>query len=227
MRHTRGLLVTERSEAAVGAGLASPCAQALRNDERRQLPSSRQIRQDVIVHVRRVSGVGQVVIEAGVIAGYVIAWVARKARRAAGRLDAEVDEVIDAGLDRLHEVVAARLGADPVLEDLRDEADQAAGGDGRVSELTRQRVELAIMAAGRKDDSFGQVVTDLVTQIREAERTAGGSLVAGAGSAVFTGAANARADNGGIAFGQVGGDVKVVRVDDPLADPPGPGRPGH
>ena len=48
-------------------------------------------------------------IEAGVAVGYVIAWAVRKARRVGGRLDSEVDEVIDAGLDRLHEVVAAKL----------------------------------------------------------------------------------------------------------------------
>ncbi len=49
------------------------------------------------------------VIEAGVVAGYVIAWAVRKVRRVGGRLDKETDEVIDASLDRLHEVVAARL----------------------------------------------------------------------------------------------------------------------
>ena len=47
------------------------------------------------------------VIEAGVVAGYVIAWAVRKARRVGGRLDSEADGVIDAGLDQLHEVVAA------------------------------------------------------------------------------------------------------------------------
>src|SRR5260221_7134951 len=53
---------------------------------------------------------GAMVIEAGVVAGYVIAWAVRKARRVGGRLDAEADGVIDAGLDRLHEVVAGELG---------------------------------------------------------------------------------------------------------------------
>ena len=62
------------------------------------------------------------VIEAGVVAGYVIAWAVRKARRVAGRLDAEADEVIDAGLDRLHEAVVAKLGGHPVLEELDEEA---------------------------------------------------------------------------------------------------------
>jgi hypothetical protein len=162
-----------------------------------------------------------VVIEAGVAAAYVIAWAVRKARRAAGRLDAEADAVIDAGLDRLHEVVAVKLAGHPVLGELEEEA---AAGDGQVSELTRQQVELALTAAARKDEAFGQVVTQLVARLRDAEQAEDRSAVAGAGSAVFTGDAHARAEGGGIAFGQVGGDVHLDRG---RADPPGPGRSGH
>ncbi len=67
------------------------------------------------------------VIEAGVVAGYVVAWALRKARRAGGRLDAEADGVIDASLDRLHEVVAAKLGGHPVLAELVEEAERMPG----------------------------------------------------------------------------------------------------
>jgi hypothetical protein len=162
-----------------------------------------------------------VVIEAGLIAGYVIAWAVRKARRAGGRLDAEADAAIDAGLDRLHEVVAVKLAGHPVLAEVEDEA--AAGG-GEVSELTRQQVELALTAAARKDEVFGQAVTELVARLREAEHAAGGSVIAGPGSAVFTGDAHAQAEGGGIAFGQVAGDVNVDRG---RADPSEPARPGH
>jgi hypothetical protein len=59
-----------------------------------------------------------VVVEVGVVAGYVIAWAVRKARRAAGRIDDEADAVIDAGLDRLHEVVVARLAGHPAVAGL-------------------------------------------------------------------------------------------------------------
>src|SRR5215469_5759613 len=164
---------------------------------------------------------GCVVIEAGVIAGYVIAWAVRKARRVGGRLDAEADAAIDAGLDRLHEVVAGKLAGHPVLAEVEEEA--VAGG-GEVSELTRQQVELALTAAARKDEVFGQAVTELVARLREAEQAAGRAVVAGAGSAVFTGDAHAQAETGGIAFGQVAGDVNVERG---RVGPPGPGRPGH
>lgn len=148
------------------------------------------------------------VIEAGVVAGYMVAWAARKARRAAGPLDAEVDAAIDVGLDRLHTAVAGKLGTHPVLEDL---AEEAAADGGQVSELTRQRLELEVTAAALKDDGFGREVTDLVAQLRSAEQVGGGSVVAGPGSAVFTGDAHAQASGDGFAFGQVGRDVHVNR----------------
>lgn len=161
------------------------------------------------------------VIEAGVAAGYVIAWAVRKARRIGGRLDAEADTVIDASLDRLHEVVSAKLAGHPVLAELIEEAD----GDGReISELTRQQVELALTAAARKDDAFGQAVTELVARLREAELAAGSPVIAGPGSAVFTGNAEAKAMSGGIAVGQVAGGVHVSNGP---PDPSQPGRPSH
>jgi hypothetical protein len=152
--------------------------------------------------------VGAVVIEASVVAGYVVAWALRKTRRAASRLDAEVDAAVDAGLDRLHDAVAAKLGAHPALDELDEEAGAA---DGAVSELTRQQVELAIAAAARKDEAFGAAVTELLARVREAERQAGTPIVAGGNARVFTGGGHAEATGGGIAFGQVGGDVHVER----------------
>lgn len=161
------------------------------------------------------------VIEAGVVAGYLTAWAVRKARRAGGRLDMEADEVIDAGLDRLHEVVEVKLGTHPVLGELQEEA---ASGDGEVSELTRQQMELALTAAARKDEAFAQALMQLVAELQKAEHPTGRSVAAGAESAVFTGDAHASAESGGIAFGQVAGNVNVDRS---RGDPPAPGRPGH
>lgn len=168
-------------------------------------------------------GCVRLVIEAGVVAGYVIAWAVRKVRRVGGRLDSEADAVIDAGLDELHAVVAAKLGGHPVLAELVEEA-EAAGDAGGVSELTRQRVELELAAAAGKDDAFGRAVTELAAQLREAERAAGSAVTAGPGAAVFTGDARAEARDEGIAFGQVAGSVHIGR--DP-ADPTVPGRAGR
>jgi len=162
--------------------------------------------------------VGGVVIEAGVVAGYVIAWAMRKARRVGGRLDAEVDAVMDAGLDQLHEVVAARLGAHPVLVEVTEEAEQV----GQVSELTRQQVELAVATAASEDELFGRAVMELVARLQKAEHTSG--LVAAQGATVVTGDAHAEARDGGFAFGQVTGGVHIGREP---ADPREPGRSGH
>jgi hypothetical protein len=164
-----------------------------------------------------------VVIEAGVVAGYVIAWAVRKARRVGGRLDSEADEVIDAGLDQLHEVVAAKLGAHPVLAELVEEAEASCDAS-EISDLTREQLVLALTAAARKDDAFGRAVSELTDRLREAEQAAGRPVIAGTGSAVFTGNSEARAENGGIAIGQVAGGVHIS------GRPAGPSRPrrtGH
>lgn len=157
-------------------------------------------------------------IEAGVVVGYVIAWAVRKARRVGGRLDVEADVVIDASLDRLHEVVEERLGSHPALAELVEEAEEA----GQVTDLTRQQVELALTAAARKDEAFGSAVTQLVAQLRQAERVSG-PVAAGLGSMVFSGDAHADARDGGIAIGQAG-HVTISREE---SGPTGPGRSGH
>ncbi|GAA0534905.1 hypothetical protein GCM10010172_15010 [Paractinoplanes ferrugineus] len=158
------------------------------------------------------------VVEASVVAGMVIAWAVRKARRAAGRVDETVDAAIDVGADRLHDVVLARLG-EPVREDL---AQEAAGESGQVSELTRQQVELAVAAAARRDEAFAATVTDLLAQLR----AAGTQVLAAPGSTVFTGEVTATAYDDATAIGQAGTvNIGDRRREDP--DPHRPGRPGH
>lgn len=159
------------------------------------------------------------VIEAGVAVGYLVSWAVRKVRRTAGRLDAEVDQVIDDGLDRLHEVVVAKLGDHPALAEMVQEAEAAGEADG-VSDLTRRRVELELVAAARKDDAFGQALMESVAQVQEAEQAAGHSLATATGPAVFTGNARAQADSGGIAIGQAAA-VGISQA------PPGPRKPGR
>ena len=158
------------------------------------------------------------VVEAGVVAGYIIAWAWRKARHVGGRLDAEADAAIDSLMDRLDEVVAARLAGHPVLTELIEDA----GQEGQVSDRTRQHVELAVAAAARKDEAFGQAVTELVARLREAERITT-PVTAGPGSVVFTGDAHAEARDGGIAIGQAA-HVQIGREE---PGPLGPGRSGH
>lgn len=106
------------------------------------------------------------VIDARAVAGYVVAWMIRRARRAAG----PVDTAIDAGLDELHRVVAAKLDASPALAAARAEAVEG----NQVADPTRQRVAAA---AVRADDPFGQAVTRLVARVRELRRLLRGSEV--------------------------------------------------
>ena len=96
--------------------------------------------------------------------------------------------VIDPGLDRLHEVVAAKLDGHPVLGELDEEAATATG---QVSELTRQQVELALTAAARRDELFGQAVSELLARLREAEQASGRRV-----------STDAQVDDGGVVDGE-------------------------
>ena len=160
-----------------------------------------------------------VVIEAGVVTGYVIAWALRKVRRVGDRLDIEADGVIDAGLDKLHEVVENKLSGHPVLAELLEEAEEASEAE-QITDLTRQQLQLALAAAAKKDDIFAEAVTGLVEQLRVAEQLAGKTVLAGPGSTAFTGNAKTIAKSGGIAIGQAGS----VTIN---GSPPVPLQPGR
>jgi hypothetical protein len=54
-------------------------------------------------------------------------------------------------------------------------SEEAAAGEEHVSELTRQQVKLAVTAAARKDDGFGQAVTELVAQLRSGSSSLAGN----------------------------------------------------
>lgn len=58
------------------------------------------------------------------VAGYLVAWGVRRLKPVGKRVGAEVDGAVDAGLDRLHDAIAAKLGADPALVKLEAEVSQ-------------------------------------------------------------------------------------------------------
>ncbi|GHB78138.1 hypothetical protein GCM10010331_77250 [Streptomyces xanthochromogenes] len=95
--------------------------------------------------------------------GYLFAWAVRKARLAAGRADGEVDRMVNAGMDRLHEVVSRKLGDDPAFHRLTDEA---ASGHELPSERTRQRVRLALEEANETDPDFAVALERAVAHLR-------------------------------------------------------------
>ncbi|WP_380280614.1 hypothetical protein [Kitasatospora purpeofusca] len=103
--------------------------------------------------------------------GYLFAWAVGKARRVAGRVDAEVDQALDAGMDHLHEVVVARLGSDePALERMREEAGSGLAGP---TVRTREQLELALEQAAARDAEFAAALRLAVEAVAAGARAAG------------------------------------------------------
>ncbi|MFJ3775142.1 hypothetical protein ACIPX0_25945 [Streptomyces sp. NPDC090075] len=146
--------------------------------------------------------------------GYVFAWAVRKARRVAGRADAEVDVALDGAMDRVHGVVTRWLGNDPELERLEAEAE---AGQEEPSALTRQRVEAAVSRAVEEDAGFARELDVAVSAVQEAARAAGGA-VAGAYGLAVSGDLSVKAEGGSFAAG-----VANIRDGVRLGNPQQPG----
>jgi hypothetical protein len=120
-----------------------------------------------------------------VAVGYVAAWVWRKARRVGGELDRDVDAGLDAALERVHALVAAKLAGEPAFVQLEAQA----GSDTRalaVAQRTQQRVVLALEDAAEADERFAQQLAGLIEAVRQAERTSGSAVPAAAVTASGT-----------------------------------------
>ena len=102
------------------------------------------------------------------VAGYLVAWGVRKLKRAGKRLDEETDEVTDAGLDRLHDAIAEKLGTDPALVKL--EADVSQGLE--PSDRTLRRVQDAVEDAAEAAPDSGAVIEALLARLEEARNGA-------------------------------------------------------
>lgn len=143
------------------------------------------------------------------LAGYAVAYLVRKARRVAERADTEVDQVIDSGMDRLHELVSGKLGDDPALVQLEREAQ-----DGTESSRTVQRVQLALEEAAESDSGFAELLEKLVTELQAKDPASG--VTAGDHGVAAGGDVNIDADRGGVAGGVIHGSVST-------GNPPPPG----
>jgi hypothetical protein len=119
------------------------------------------------------------------VAGYLAAYAIRKAQRAGKRADAEVDYALDSTLDRLHALVAKKLGDDPAIRKLQHEAEE-----GAPTQRTAQRVTLAVEDAVENDAEFEARIREVLSKLVSQER--GGpvlpavrqSAIAGQGSTV-------------------------------------------
>lgn len=148
-----------------------------------------------------------------VAVGLLITWLVRKAKRIGDRADTEINAALDAGMNRLHDLVVSRLGGDTAMAKLHDEAES-----GQVSDRTRDRVAAALEDTTQADPSFGQQLQALVEQIRAMASRAGGDVAVG--GAAITG--NVSNTGSGTAFGA------VAKIDNftvnSLPAPPPPGR---
>jgi hypothetical protein len=152
-------------------------------------------------------------IEAAV--GLVVAWVVSKARRVGTRADAEVDRVLDASMDRLHDVVVAKLSTDTTVA-LHAEADRT----GQISDGTREHMWAALRDAAGADPAFAEQVQALVRHIQLLQAQAGGVVMGEHGTAV-PGKVEIHAEGGSAAAWNMGS----VSVGGDKPDPPGPGQP--
>lgn len=99
-----------------------------------------------------------------IVVGFLVAWAAGKAKRVAKRADGAVDEVLDAGVDRIQEIVTAKFDGDPALKQLRLEA----ADKGEASSRTRARVQLALEEAVDQDLEFAEQLRVAVSQVDSA-----------------------------------------------------------
>jgi hypothetical protein len=142
------------------------------------------------------------------IAGYLAAWAVRKVKRIGARADEEVDRVVDLAMDRLHNLVASRLGSDSAMERMRSEA-----LTGEVTPLTQQRVQLSLQATAESDTSFAREMNAAACALQSAQTASGTTIMLspGAAAGTITGAVTIHAEGGSVAGWQVAGDVAGKR----------------
>jgi hypothetical protein len=138
------------------------------------------------------------------VAGYLVAWAMRTVGRIGAKADSAVDQVLDAGLERLHRLIAARLGDDPTLAQLEREAPT-----GEVSERTQRRVEDAVAQAADDDSAFAADLGRILDQLAQARGAGGGLGASGTGSVTQSRVKGVAVANTGV----IGGDVEARSSD--------------
>ncbi len=129
-----------------------------------------------------------------VAVGFLIAWFARKAGRAVRRLDGTADALVD----RMCDVVTAKLGGDSALKQLAIEAAETGDAGAR----TQDRVRLALEDAAEQDPAFAADLKNAMAPLQTVDHgVAIGDM------------------RGGIVIGNVSGSVSFGE----RPDPSGPG----
>lgn len=138
---------------------------------------------------------------AEIAVGYVFAWAVRKLRRVAGPADQLVDEALDATVERVYDVVTARLGVNaPPLEGVEEEA---AAGAVELSEDSRTFLRLALEREANRDAGFAAQLAEAVEAAQAAEAQHGPLVATGKGI-VVGGNVDIKAEDGSMAALQMG-----------------------
>jgi len=130
------------------------------------------------------------------LAGAAVGYLIRKARRVAHRADGHVDNALDAGTDRVCELVEGVLGLDPILTLLNEQ-----GQAGTVSDRTTRRAQDAIAEKAEADAGFRRRLESLLTEL---ERVPGGIAVSAPGGVAAGRDVRIQSSGSGVAVGTVG-----------------------
>jgi hypothetical protein len=139
-----------------------------------------------------------------VVVGFLVAWAVAKARRVAQRADGVVDTALDAGVDRVRDMITTKLAGDSALERLQIEAAES----GEVSERTRTRVALALADAADRDPEFAE---RLQAAMKQAAVGATGTVVKDVSQSVSGTVSGSNVQVGG----SVGGGIQLHGPDVP------------
>jgi hypothetical protein len=111
---------------------------------------------------------GKISMVAEVVVGYLARWALERGRPVGRRVNREIDQSLASLMDRLHGVVASRLGGHPALTRL--EEDIRSGGDGSTAfAWATHEVDQAL----RRDQTLNREVRELVARLQDLEGRAG------------------------------------------------------
>jgi len=142
-------------------------------------------------------------MELSMLAGAAVGWLLRKARRVGGRADAEVDRVLDVGMDRLQEAIDRRLAGNPAVEKLM------AGNVTSPDAPLAQQVKFAVLEVLEADPEFATELRARIAELSQAAARVGDTSV------TVVGNIDAYAEGGSFAAGVNTGAVTI--------NPPRPG----
>jgi hypothetical protein len=90
------------------------------------------------------------------VVAFLVAWAAGKARRVGKRINGLTDQALDTAVDRVWQVVMAKLGSDPTIQRLMAEARET----GDASSETRAAAAATLQRTAQQDQRFAADLRD-------------------------------------------------------------------